>query len=312
MANGCVGDGFLVGATGIVSEDPTRYAWPGVFEGCNRLVCHACHEQVRQEAGWAWSGTARPDTKALFAAAELASIEGVVASETGRLYRCTCTGHVEHETVSIEQYRDNERSSVGSKWACGGHPVITLPATIAGVRVDSSKGDAREWVVAAAANGDFHEVAARVCELFFRTRGTAVEAPLMMAISALITDDDPRLRDAALGFYNLAPTIPGAERVGLWAAEQPSLFEGKVPFPIESRYALALVVATKAVEAGRPYEPPVQELLRREALTEQHAAHLWRFLGWHDYAWFAANAGKFPANVADKVNELVKFRGAPR
>lgn len=311
MANHCLEEGFLAGASEALPTDPTLYAWPGRELACAALYCGACKTAVRSEAGWAWSTSARPDTAALFGAAPLAAVTGLVKSDTGRIYRCACLAHVEHQRASIVQYRDSERSAVGVKWSCGGHAPVALPAVIAGVAIDPAQPRVRAWLEETARDPDFETAVQRTIDLCFRLQGTDLGPSLTMGVAALLSSDEPRLRDVATFFYNDAPFVVGAERVGLWAAERPDWFAGEAPSRHKGRFTLALIVAKKAVEAGRPYEPPVQELLRREALTEAHAPYLWNFLGWHDYAWFVQNAARFPANVADKVAELVRFRGAP-
>lgn len=310
MANLCLNDGYLVGVAGVIPDDATVYAWPTSIVGCNALRCGQCHAVVRQTPGVAWSGKATPRVEDVTTATALVEVAGVEASATGRLYRCACTAHVEHAESSIAQHRETQRSSVGAKWQCVGHSAIELPADIAGVHVEAS-GNARAWVLAIATSPDFMDALTRLTTLYFRLRGSAVEPQLTMAIAALVSDDDARLRDLAMAFYARAPFALGAERVGIWAAEQPAFFTGKSHFQDRDRWTLALLVGAKAVAAGRPYEPPVQALLRREALTEAQAFNLYDFLAEHDREWFVANAHRFPASVAAKVSELMKFRATP-
>ena len=185
------------------------------------------------------------------------------------------------------------------------------PVDVDGIEIDPARGSAATWVRAALACEDFGDAVQRLVDLFFRLAGTPVEGAMTMAVAALVNADETRLRDAAILFYAAAPFVVGAERVGIWAAEQPSLFAGESHWRGRDRWTTALIVAARAVEAGRPYEPPVQELLRREALTEAQASRLVDFLAWNDRDWFVANARRFPSEVHERVEELLRYRATP-
>lgn len=300
--NFCLGQGVLVAATGEISDDRHDYVFPSRENvGCNSLRCLKCGAAVRFIAGIDWS-TQPVNVDDVLTAPDPRVLPSFTAG-SGRLYRCECTAHVERDVSPIDKYLEEGTSSVGQKWRCAGHAVLTLPAMVHGIAVDGAQpAVVRTWVQALA-HSDANPWVARyaLVDFFFRLRGTAIEPLLTMAIAALVSSDDRHERDVAVGFYATAPAVMGAERVGLWLAEKPEWFGGEIDLPIKSRYTAALATATRAVSAGRPYEPPVQELVRREALTAEHASTLLAFVEQHDTDWFLANAHRFPVALHGKI-----------
>ncbi len=316
--NECRGLGLLVAAKGEVPTDP--HAYGNAFAsrvGCNHLVCSSCGAVVESFAGWSWNTAGHADF-AVVATADLAAGDAgeaaggaLVRSEEGRLYRCKCTVHIEENESPIERYRETGTSSVGAKWQCGGHPARALPAVIAGIAVDPSAGNARDWVLAAVdahgTRGAEAREAARVhlAELWFALAGGEVESVMTMAVAALVNDNEPHRRDQALLLYGLAPEIVGSERVGIWLAEKPEWFAASDDFP--RRREVALNVARRSVEAGRPYEAPVQELFRKEALRPEAAKSFFQFMAYQDRDWFIAHAHEFPPALFGEIRRLLPY-----
>jgi len=317
--NVCRGLGLLVGAAGTVPGDPHAYgnaSRPSL--GCSHLVCGSCGAVVESFAGWSWNTGRSADFQSVVKA-DLAGAAGaaeaadgaLVRSDTGRLYRCTCLVHIEEREGSIERYRESGSSAVGEKWRCGGHPLVALPAVIAGIAVDPRTGNARDWVLGAidphgTSGADAREAAhAQLAELWFALAGSDVESQMLMALAALVNDAEQHRRDQALLLYALSPELVGSERIGIWLAERPELFAASDDFP--RRRVQALSVARRAVEAGRPYEPPVQALLRAEALRPESAKALYQFMAYHDRDWFVQHAHEFPSALFPDIRRLLPY-----
>ncbi len=295
-------------AQGSIPADAHTFANALDDVGCSRIVCSECRGIAKSIAGWAWKVGARAEIAAVLAAdlaGDDAADGALIRDATGRLYRCGCTAHIEHGKASIDRYRETGGSSVGAKWQCAGHPAPELPAIIDGVAVDPRTGNAREWVLAAIDGRPTGEARKRLARLWFELVGSEVEPQLTMAIAALVNDAEQARRDHALYFYALVPDAVGAERLGIWMSEHPEHYAASADWP--SRRWVALSTTRKSVEAGRPFEPPVRDLVRGVATEPEFAELLMPLMAYHDAEWFAAHAHEFPKALHGEIRGLLPY-----
>ena len=123
MAPKCIEGGWLVGPDTLLPDDPKIYYHdPQSFPiGCSRIWCDACHQFVRQWAGYrlaqgAWS-LSPADHEELFEIRNPDQSRLLAKSKEYRVYTCQCWADSLTSSWSLgRDYLD------WGHWFCAGHP----------------------------------------------------------------------------------------------------------------------------------------------------------------------------------------------
>lgn len=190
----CPPRGALVKPQMWLPVDPFDYAWAQF--GCNQLRCGSCGQRVRSH---------------------------VDDARHCRHYECACQSRDEYgfHLLGADDGRDR---AFESAWHCAGHPPLMPPTILEGVPVP--------------AKASFDEVVARTlldppfvapgfeCSEFWIVRlyhlvpEEEQKSAIGRAVAARLSSEEPRVVEAALGFFFLSPEAAGAERLAEIAASQ--------------------------------------------------------------------------------------------
>ncbi len=232
----CFARGMLVSCRHWIPRDAIEYGatesiLPAV--GCNRLHCHDCGAALRVLPGWCPSAHAQVPAEQVYLAADPAAVAGLERDSLANLYACRCCLHAERNTQSLESIDD--RRMLDLPWACAGHPRAQWPAQLDGDRIDLDvdlHGTARMLLLARLPRNPHPAIATlpgfQAVRVYRLLESSSVRAALTASVCGNLTDPDPRLRKAALGYCRLLPRASGVERVLtlrhkrlLWAAVDP-------------------------------------------------------------------------------------------
>lgn len=299
--NRCAHDGYLVSATAALPTDPTDLHVDELpIVGCSNVLCGRCNVAVRSVAGRDLRREAdlEPARLAvLYAVADLAgSAELKDIDPSHRLYLCRCTRWVETGAHACRAVDFDPQTDPDVPWACGGHPVMTLPHDLDGVAVptqaalfevvleglrgvhpprtrpaDRERGD---WVV---------RLPARL--------GPADAAVVVRAARASLEAPVARARAGALRFFRSRPDPVAQARVlELVIARSPLLVgvpDEVTPFPQADptlEDAAWRVIAPLVAVAG-----PARTQARAAALAGHGRRAVFAALAAHDAAWLVAS-----------------------
>ncbi|OLF17668.1 hypothetical protein [Actinophytocola xanthii] len=267
MTRKCRPQPQLVGADYWLPVEAFEVGW-AVAVGCNNLRCPDCGEAVRSDG--------QP-------------------GRTVRRYWCACQQHLETWTHWVggepeDLYPEKLR------WYCAGHPNLTLPVVLDGVRLDAGT----DWgAVAAAAvlEEPFHPPGidlrqawlVRLYHLLSRERAAA----LSTAITELLYATDPRLVTGALDFFTTERKAPGAERIAAMVTARRDWF-AETPHPSTPSVSLlddaVLVLHTRLLATDRAADRPALALAKELALAGVGPYDTAGTLLDHDPKWLWTNA----------------------
>jgi hypothetical protein len=276
-----------------VTDDPIEFhhGEEVVIVGCSRLECVTCRQSVRVE----------PDP--------------LPAGQTWRSYECACLQYREENVRAAEEDDDVHP---WLPWKCAGHRVTELPTRLDGVELGRDTdllGLIREslagWSPREARSGERKHAVGWVIKLYVRLLGTGLEEVASRATAALLTDDDARVRSAALAFFEKFHEVTGADRIDELVRGDRSLFAGPdsihPKLPMEN--TLLRVLGNRAAaldEHGRPQNPAALELAKEEALRPGRGAVIYSHLATADEAWFVQNAEAIArANPGEWYNLMI-------
>lgn len=325
----CPCDGVLVGADYVIPEEPSEFhrddRLPEVL-GCNHLLCHGCKSPVRNASHFgSRPGFGRREPE-VYEAEDWRSLGSDVLLETpgyiGRFYVCRCTHHVEcHIRLICDP--DAENSGVTMPWRCGGHPQVTLPLEMPGVRIDESTDLAgmversfRGEDPPAARAADRALPTGWVTRLYFLLEGTPARRHLARSVAGALESENTRVRSCALFFFARFAELPEAEAVARAATRHPERFHGvrdatrrNQPLETRLRSFLSKRIGVRD-ERGRPLDPIATELARSEVGGDGDVTRLLLALASVDDSWLADHAvalvGAHPERAADLVEALAQ------
>jgi hypothetical protein len=136
----CAHDGYLVSATAAIPTDPADLHVEDLpIVGCSAVQCGRCGVAVRHVAGRDLARQADLAPARLAALHAIADLAGTAELKdidpTHRLYLCRCTHWVETGAHACRPEDFDPQTDPDVPWACGGHPLMTLPHDLEGLAV---------------------------------------------------------------------------------------------------------------------------------------------------------------------------------
>ena len=273
----CHRGGTLVNLVGWLPDEPFDHQFllaPAI--GCNRLVCERCGRRVVVTAG-----------------------PGVARS-----YACACVRHV----AAADRALDEPMDPVGDvlPWQCAGHPALSLPAEVDGVRLDA----ATDWTVVAREglalgappHPSLRGIPGFAVLRLYRVLEWPSGAPLARAVGDLLVDDDARVRRAAARFFEDAHLAPGAERLGLVARDRLDLYAG-VADPDGRGTLWDWLLRALAGRLGQN-DVPALEAVRAAAVRPPGIGYVLFTLASADGDWVRAHADEIVAAAPDRAADV--------
>ena len=215
MPNTCAYEGWLVNPQREIPTDPHEYCWLGrePVVGCSHLRCGVCGEPVKQKPGFIIAGELgvfrspqwRERVDALYDGDEWERLPFLQQEPTYRLYVCRC-GPVEESfqrELSMTSVSGNPEGGDPIPWTCQGHPVLALPTTIDGVRLNDEVDVARmtqDALRGAGAPGG-RDATAWLREVLDRLEDGDAAAAIRRSARTALGDKDVNLQIAALEFF---------------------------------------------------------------------------------------------------------------
>lgn len=281
----CPPRGALVKPQIWLPVEPFDYAWAQF--GCNQLGCGACGQRVRSSVDHA---------------------------RHCRHYECACQSRDEYgfHLLGADDGRDR---AFESAWRCGGHPPLMLPTTLDGVAVPAR--DSFDEVVARTlldppfvAPG-FESSEFWIVRLHHLVPEADQKSAIGRAVAARLSGEDPRLVEAAIGFFFLSPEAAGAERLAEVAASQrlhllSTPAPGDPEFSLYDRFLEAIGARlTLPVDVQKVDEPALDvargALLRGEAAEEMIFA-----VADHDPQWLVDHVVEIVRSQRDMVGYILE------
>lgn len=274
----------LVGPHHWLPPEPFEFGWTSPV-GCNNLRCESCGEPVRAEV--------------------------VLGDWEHRHYACACQQHDESGVYRIGGESDDIYPLELTEWACAGHPDLVLPATLDGIRLDTTT----DWATLAADATLSPPFAPPRVELAWTTRLYRLlggeRVLLSRAVAGLLTAEDPRLvRGAYLFFFN-EREAEGAERIAAHVAARQDWLR-TVPNPDRPAYpminyaAMLLHERLRIVdEAGEPVDRRALEVAKELALAGIGPSHTPLAFGNHDPDWLMTHAARLARTNNGWITALV-------
>jgi hypothetical protein len=262
----------LVGPRYWLPAELFEFGWASPV-GCNGLRCARCGEPVRSE---------------------------VLPGDEDRRYDCACTQHDEAGVTAVGGDADDLYPPALAEWVCGGHPDLTLPATLDGVHLDS--GTDWEGLAADATRTPPFvppHVAMGAVWLTRLYRLLGAEKPLLSrAVAGLLDSADPRLVRGAYLFFHNERTAEGAELLAPSVAARRDWLD-TVPNPDEPSVSLldhaALVLHRRLLvvdDAGKPADRAALRLAEELALAGHGPGHAPLTFADHDPGWLRTHAAE--------------------
>lgn len=211
----CGEGGTVVRGDERVSDDPCEYT----YGGCNRIRCKHCGAMVKVGLpGGKLKELAQPKPQ-LYPYDDWFAMPFIERGHPRcRAYACKCSVW----QADVEAFLVNDGDSPSDPnvpWTCAGHPVPTLPVTLGPITVANSS----DWPSLV------RQILDGACP---RPLGTRWEGPptwlrwlygylvglpeadrLSSAVAERISDSDPKVVGAVLGFFERFPNASGAERL---------------------------------------------------------------------------------------------------
>jgi hypothetical protein len=321
--NRCGRNGYLVDATQTVPSDPTDFFVEGLpVVGCNTIKCGRCGATVRNATGLAFKtrdDVPSDELAALYATADLATSPLLHATQPGwRLYLCKCSRWLETTQHALEEPDRDALTDPDMPWACAGHPTITLPHDIDGVRV-ATVGELRDLAVRGlhgVAPGKTRDRdkprAAWLARLHSRLE-PAQAAVLTNAALGALRGTSPTTRAFALHFLRMVQS-PMAEAVLIETLRTDrALFadvpDEMTPFDLDTTLEDTL---WRVLARAIPEAEGARELAREEALAGKGRRALFDALAQGDSAWLADNAEAIARVSHRQIDALLgSFAQAP-
>lgn len=291
MDHYCTERGWVVGERWWFPTNPFDYSWPGgPVAGCNHLRCSSCGQQV---------------------------------TRSGTTYACQCASHDESDRQLLNpDYLGYPGSSaldhpapVGA-WACAGHPALTVPAVLDGIRISSD--NFREIARAGFASPPFvpPESSSRavwVSRLYW-ILPDALRPALSLAVVELLLDDEPWVIRGALDFLSYQPRAAGHEQLTPFAREHRARL-AKIVDPFRADLTLEDIVlftlssrAFRRDDAGNLVDAEANAILRETLLSGTNvevADDVIYTFARLEPEWFAANAVVIAKNAPSLVGTIV-------
>jgi hypothetical protein len=262
----CGSDGYLVGPAEWLPDEPFDFHWPitSLIIGCNQLECSRCKTRVKS----ALAGDARH-------------------------YSCGCSQLDVMTLQSVQQPLDPITEAT-LPWRCAGHPPLALPVTLDGVALD----DATDWPALArqvfSGARDLHpHPSTRGLRGFWWQRlynitAGALHGAIARAAAALLLDREPRVRVAAVVFYDNNFDADGADQLAQAARDRPELFIG-VKDPDSETFTLWDWMA-ESLGGRMTRDPLALSVMKDHALAGPGVGRALYPLARQDLAWVLDNA----------------------
>jgi hypothetical protein len=269
----CSESGLLVDGDTRLPTDVSEYCDKGVtaLVGCSRLRCARCEAWVRGGApGLGFKDDVPIDVAAIYAAEDWNDLPFVqrrtpalMADNRVRLYVCKCRCW----EATRNDWIDNEHDSPNDPnlpWACAGHPLPQLPATLGELTVGDDGGWAQ--VVGTILGGVCpHALLPKdqdegpgswLAWLHVYLAGLPAAEQLASAIRDRIDDRDPLVVGRVLYFFSKFPRAPGIEDV--IARAEAAVERVAVGYPIpEAKFCPTIwqVVISRLEQRSEPPDP---------------------------------------------------------
>jgi hypothetical protein len=293
----CAGQGILIGMQHWLPTQPFDYDWgrEHPWIGCNHLRCSGCRE----------------------------SVTATQQNEYSRRYKCRCSEYSASEVTSLSQDDGYHGLSALDNpppptWACAGHPALSVPTELDGVRVspDSFVDIAR----AGFASPPFippgtvgHSI--WVSRLYW-VLPQSLRVSLAKAVMTLIQDHDPVIVVRALRFFTEQDVAPGHEGLAIIARDHGARL-AKIPDPDHPRFTaeneLLTAIGRRAFrrdDAGQLTDPIAHEVMRRAVLAGKNPDDILYSFGRLELDWLAAHALEIvtsnPSELLDPVMWMLK------
>jgi len=244
----------------------------------------------------------------------------LVDAPGARLYACGCTVAAVRADQPLVPAEGDDHPAKALPWRCGGHPELSLPASLDGESV-TSEGlaalSARALGGRAPAQGspwpasffDAELPAVWIAHLYALVPAGQARSAISHEAAVALGSDDAAVRAAALDFFLFHPRSPGAERVGELLRDTPERFED-VPLPWTRKRDLAHLAWKVLVERLHPGTGDIDivalDLARRDTLVpgRAHASAILR-LGELDAAWLKEHIAAAATANPDTLTSLI-------
>jgi hypothetical protein len=194
-------------------------------------------------------------------------------------------------------------ASKGVMWHCSGHSPSVLPVDVEGVKLTRFT-DLPKLLKQSATRA----INVPIAKIYARLLGTPLQQAVERTMERFLTDDDPQVRRAALGFYWTYPKAEGAEKVvslamgdrkGFAGVKDEALSEGT---DLEAR--LILTVGQLWMSDAVPDES-ARDLIRAEALKPGRVRATFASLAFKDPQWLLQNAKEIVMATPDAAGKLL-------
>ncbi len=226
----CASGGLAVGTDDWLPATPFDRDFGALFPpvGCNRLTCTRCGARV---ASWPeLAASSATDPALLYAALDPRSAPGVEPRPgIWRLYACRCRFLTTAAPMGFGSGTVPDQSLAdlvdpAPEWTCSGHPALSWPCEIDGIRLDDATDlDAlvegtlagrlpasAPWTTTRTERPAFW--LARVCAALAPAPAPAA-ARLAELVARRLESEDPRVLRHAWAFFEHLPDAAGAERL---------------------------------------------------------------------------------------------------
>lgn len=314
--NFCSGRGLLGQSRRPIPDAPDVFAYPGRSDVvlCSNVRCSRCGLQVRSNNGLTVAGGLDVLPSA-YGAKDPLTVDGVsygVGSQ--RLYFCNCAYYVAGGVVSLAMVHELPQLALPRTWACGGHPVLSLPTQVGGIDLPVEPDWAQLIRTTFRLSIDPARPRASVHWLqgvYGVLTGTPHPARIDNVIQVFLSSSDSVIRGQALHFLWSPMSFPATDKLPELVLEDAETLRSQ-PDPLAhyaDLYDIAVCALAFHIDRGRlPYAGAIQQAIRAHAATPGRLAGVgWLFQA-RDKAWFIEHVDALLESSPDAAESVARWR----